>query len=415
MAAFSWSDTFKIGLKTAFQSCFPCSRLNASDTASFQDADCQHSGSSLIPRARPDELQGLLADPDTDGEAETMSLHSNPGHTLRKKRKNRRKSKNPGKVVSLFGYNLFGRPPIQLANDSEDALYIRRGSLTPNTHSTTSSTFDSDAAPLDADAIDALSSPTTATAAIEALRLREKEERRRQRKEKKEIERLAKEIAKKNVAGEGEEFEGFQGSGGEPLQRQSLPTKVLSEYGSSSRSGPKSEPTSERHSLQPEADGVADLDGGVYTRNTSRSSSHRGSDSRSRTSASMSDRARQSNSPHLADPAGSIPTEGPLKHGKSKSSSSRTSKSRSSATTSQSPSQSSPIATNLTLETQRIVSPSTVEQGQGFFDLEDELPPRNQESAYFPITGFGGATGGRKASNVGVFLAERGDRPRETR
>ena len=431
MATFSWSDTFKI----AFQSCLPCLRPNASDNASFQDADSnQHIGTSRIPRARSDELQGLLADPDTDGEAESMSLHSNPGHTQRKiKKKSRRKSKNnpQRKIMSLFGYNLFGRPSIQLADDSEDALYVRRGNtVTPNTYSSSSTTFDSDAAPLDTDAIDALSSPTAAAAVIEAAaqasaevearRLWEKEERRRrqqQRKEKKEMKRSAEMLAKQAVGDEGEEFKGFQGSGGGELpflQKQSaypgIPTKNFSESGSSSGSGSK--PAHGLLSLQREGgDDVVDLDGEIYARNASQGDSNRGSDSRSRTSASMSDGARRL--PNSTDPASSTLTEGQSKLGKSrsKSSSSRTSKSRSSATSSQSPSLPSPLETTFAPESQHIVSPSTVERGQGFFDLEDELPARNQESAYFPITGFGGATGGRKASSMGVFLAQRGDKP----
>jgi hypothetical protein len=426
MATFSWSDTFKI----AFQSCLPCLRPNASDNASFQDADSNpHIGTSRIPRARSDELQGLLADvPDTDGEAESMSLHSNPGHTQQRKikKKSRRRSKNnpQRKFMSLFGYHLFGRPSIQLADDSEDALYVRRGiTVTPNTYSSSSTTtFDSDAAPLDTDAIDALSSPTAAAAVIEAAqasaevearRLWAKEERRRRRQQQKQMKRS---LAKQAVGDEGEEFKGFQGSGGEspflqkPSEYPGIPTKNVSESGSSSGSGSKPEHTT--HGLvllQRESGGdVVDLDGQIYARNASQGGSSRGSDSRSRTSASMSDRA-----PNSTDPASSTLTEGQSKLGKSrtKSSSSRTSKSRSSATSSQSPSLPSPLAATFAPESQHVVSPSTVERGQGFFDLEDVVLARNQESAYFPITGFGGATGGRKASSMGVFLAQRGDKP----
>jgi hypothetical protein len=76
-----------------------------------------------------------------------------------------------------------------------------------------------------------------------------------------------------------------------------------------------------------------------------------------------------------------------------------------------------------------MVSPSTVEQGQGFFDLEDEqLPVRNNNASPpqvgipkvnvdfpstriggggFPMTGFGGG-GARKIKDFGAFLATRG-------
>ena len=72
-------------------------------------------------------------------------------------------------------------------------------------------------------------------------------------------------------------------------------------------------------------------------------------------------------------------------------------------------------------------SPSTVEQGQGFFDLEDELPVRvggrigggefpvgRIGGGSFPMTGFagtgnGGGGGGKRSRDFGVFLARRGD------
>ncbi|KAJ3501622.1 hypothetical protein NLJ89_g9253 [Agrocybe chaxingu] len=56
-----------------------------------------------IPRARPDELQGLLADPDTDTEAERMSLHSNPGRSRNKKKRRTKKTSNNPRRISLFG------------------------------------------------------------------------------------------------------------------------------------------------------------------------------------------------------------------------------------------------------------------------------------------------------------------------
>src|SRR6266540_1961800 len=130
MATFSWSDTLKI----VFKSCSSCLWTNSEDDG-LSNSEEHNPAINNIPRARPDELQGLLADVDTDVEAERMSLHSNPGvGSQRKRKKNRRKTKrtdNPRRIT-LFGYNLFGRPPIQLADDREDALYSRRGTLTPN-------------------------------------------------------------------------------------------------------------------------------------------------------------------------------------------------------------------------------------------------------------------------------------------
>jgi len=83
---------------------------------------------------------------------------------------------------------------------------------------------------------------------------------------------------------------------------------------------------------------------------------------------------------------------------KKSSSSSKTTKS-SSSTTSQTPA--SP---------RQLVSPSNVEQGQGFFDVEDHVPVKKMDSGYLPITGFGGTPApSRMASNLGAILAQRGD------
>ena len=414
MATFSWSDTLKI----AFKSCSSCLWANSEDDASLHinNSEGHNPAINNIPRARPDELQGLLADVDSDVEAERMSLHSNPGvGSQRKRKKNRRRSKRTdnARKITLFGYNLFGRrPPIQLADDSEDALYSRRGTVTPNTQSTSSSTFDSDAAPLGREAIAALSSPTTAAAAIEAgakasaeleaQRLREKEERRRRRQERKERKRMAAALASQGSIGDGE-FEGFQGSGGD-RQTQAAHPRLGSDSGSESRQSSQPAPTSAHDSDN--MDDTADLDGGLYSRKTTAGSSNGGSDSRSRTSASMSDNRVA----HRSTSSGGS---------RQKTSSSQTAKSRSSnATTSQPPSEPLPSPRSSSTfshkEAQVLVSPSTVEQGQGFFD-HHEVDLHKQESSYIPITGFTSASGGRKVNSVGAFLAQRGDGGNESR
>ena len=502
---FSWSDTINI----AISSCLPC--FKASPAPAEDEDDISNTAINRIPRARADELQGLLADPDTDIEAETLSLHSNPGRGRRSKKKRRPRTKktdeNPRKIT-LFGYNLFGRPappPIQLPvdDDQDDAFYNTgpRDRLTSTTTIATTSTFDSDAAPLDADAIAAMSSPTAiATAAAqaadnEAQLLREKEERRQRRREKKERRRLAEALAAQNTVGDGEgAFEGFQGSGGGTastsggsrsgyLQRRG-PT---SDSGSASGSGFSGSPGGAGGGFGPfveapalandEEDAAADLDGGMYARRAPRAAPGDGSDSRSRTSASRSDRGYQLPDPRnvvahiqsqalgarVASPSplqaqfnpedsASVVSESkatsapPTKFKKSKSSSSRTSRSHSSTTASQSPSIPSPLSPTFAHGAQEtaIVSPSTVEHGQGFFDLEPEVPVRRSRkgsSAYaaqfsknenspeetpeptptfpvsrigggsregFPSTGFGGAGAGR-TRDFGVFLARRGD------
>ena len=137
-----------------------------------------------IPRTRLDELQGLQAD-SSDGE--TLSLHSNPGRGRRRGGKRKSKSGANGKPrrITLFGFDLFGRPPIQLpdddAEDDEDeALLFRRhrhrsGSGSTPTTTLTTQTFDSDAAPLDISTIQEISvSKATEAAEAEVKRLKER-------------------------------------------------------------------------------------------------------------------------------------------------------------------------------------------------------------------------------------------------
>jgi hypothetical protein len=87
-------------------------------------------------------------------------------------------------------------------------------------------------------------------------------------------------------------------------------------------------------------------------------------------------------------------------------------------TSSQSPSLPSPSSP--AFGEAQIVSPSTVEQGQGFFDLEDEPPVREggfpgrigAPAGGFPMTGFAGtgnSGGGKRSRDFGAFLARRGD------
>lgn len=430
---FSWSDTVKI----AFFSCLPC--LKHSDGPDEQEDHLHNPAINRIPRARPDELQGLLADVDTDMDTETLSLHYNPGRARRNKKKKLSKKHNNPRRITFFGYHLFGRPvpPVQLP-DEDHALYYREdGSLTPNTVITahSASTFDSDAAPLDSNTIAALSSSNVTTAAqasadIEAQRLKEKEERRQRRREKKELKRLAESLAAQGIVGDGDEFEGFQGSGGfmAPPLRKGYPRIPNAIYpGSDSGSGSAfSGSVQEEYGRfvaapgpQPEDDhDDADLDGRVYGHKSHRDkSSHGGSDSRRMASTSTSDPGLHQvpfNGVAQMQASSAQPQSG------RKKTSSRTSATTTS-TTSRSPSLPSPISPPFF---NGIVSPSTVEQGQGFFDTEDsvspaipndvkkrvgEFPTSRLGGGEFPMTGFGGLTGAKRTRDLGAFLARRGD------
>ena len=196
MATFSWSDS----VYAVLAPCLSCLRTR-------READDEDHGPHFIPRARPDELEGLLADTD---DAETLSLHSTVGDHNGRRRKRRAESSHKG--VKLFGFYLFGRPPIHLPDDEESAESGARHSARriERTRTISASTLDSDASPLDASTIDELTAARVAERIAqqrEAERLA-KEERRRQRRERIEAKRAA--LALALHADEGEEFEGFQ-------------------------------------------------------------------------------------------------------------------------------------------------------------------------------------------------------------
>ncbi|KAG6862582.1 hypothetical protein C0991_011479, partial [Blastosporella zonata] len=239
MATFSWTDTVHI----AFSTCLPCfSAPVIAQASTSTDSLLDNPTAHRIPRARADELQGLLAD--SDAEAERMSLHFNPG----RKRKPTKRKKD--RRITLFGYDLFGHapPPIQLPESDDEDGGRGLGAPTPTTRSS-SLTFDLDAAPLDSSTIATISSSAAALRAreeAEEQKMREKAERRERRKQRKELKRVAKALA---LAEQGEDFEGFQGSG------SGLPAE---EYGPFVRVDARQD--------SDDGDEDADLDGGVYAR-----------------------------------------------------------------------------------------------------------------------------------------------------
>lgn len=439
--AFSWTDRL-----SAFSSCLPCLRNSPSALS--------------LSSPSQDQLHRLLADPESSSslDPETLSLHSNPGNINSRRR---RQPKQRG--VTLFGFHLFGRrpPAIQLPTDDiYDPLYTNRritapGAITPTTTTHSATTFDSDAAPLDLDTIDSISSRTIAAvhAAEEDDKL-QKEERRRKRRERKEMKKMAKALAVS--ASEVGEFEGFQGSGdGYPGIPSPFRPSNHSEARSSSshQSQERRKPVPSPTSLIPhlamdedDDDEGADLDGMVYARRTVPTPSEaaksltRSSDSRSRTSTSLSDRLpyRYPQPPRDAKPMKSSSTSSSHKSKRTKSNSissnahkrgpSKSTATRSSTTTrSDSPPISSPTSPSYlsyprpgsTSELVKVISPGTIEQGQGFFDIEgdvnggfDDIKQRHgadgtKEGGGFPSTGFGlNRVPGIGKSRDGVFLAQ---------
>ena len=122
----------------------------------------------------------------------------------------------------MFGFDLFGRPPIQLPDDDvDDALSFLRhcrgsGSTSTPTPTTTltTQTFDSDATQLDISTIQKIS--VSKATEVEATSLKEREDRRQWRNARKEMRRLV-EAA---VVDDGEELKGFQRSGGLALVKR---------------------------------------------------------------------------------------------------------------------------------------------------------------------------------------------------
>lgn len=384
-----------------------------------------------ISRARSDELEGLLAESD---DAETLSLHSNLGD-----RDRRRKKRRQPKGIRLFGYDLFGRPPIHLPEDKQDDIgSSRRRERAPSpqrTRTISSSTLDSDASPLDPSAIEELSAARViAQAAREEEERRAKEERRQKRRERRELKRAALALA---MSGEAE-FEGFQvhfislrrchtntehghasqGSGPthgnipSPFRASTVSSSDVSSPRVHEEFGPFEHSQAYANPEDDVIDGAPDFGAESYTRPRPSGSTASGSDSRSRTSASNSnpDSSRYNHhylsqqplpSPHmLPNPPPFEMSTPPKKSKKSK----RNKQSRLSvSTTSQSASLASPPPQPASFPV--VAAP----EGGDYSNYSELVAPKTHLSTGgFPSAGLPGAMR-RKNSEVGVFLANRGD------
>ncbi|KIP11827.1 hypothetical protein PHLGIDRAFT_10375 [Phlebiopsis gigantea 11061_1 CR5-6] len=382
MESFSWSDN----LRAALAPCLGC--FNGRTDEGDEDERAQfshhratsHRGPDYVPRARPDELEGLLADSD---DAETLSLHSNLGHDDARRRKRRRTHK----LIRFFGFDLFGKPPVQLPEDDDDDV----GAPSPRLRNVSASTLDSDASPLDPSTIDRLSAARAAEdEARLALERRSKAERKRRRRERKVARNDALALALDNADGE---FEGFPGSGGSNLQSPD-PTSS-SGYDESEEFGPFAHAQTLDTSLDhADVEGV-DFGAEAYAKLPRRGdSSGTGSDSRSRTSGTHShtDSVQYDYSP--ARPGSQTTVPGAPR--RKKSSRQSTSSASQSISVPSTPAQYTMFST---------VAPSP---------LVEEVVPSDQPIITidtpngFPTVGFGGGMR-RKNSEAGVFLANRGE------
>lgn len=415
MESFSWSDS----LRALTEPCLACLRSSKSER---------------------NDLEDLLVDSGsaTTADAETLSLHSNPGALALAQRRRRSRF---GKSIRLFGWDLFGRrQPIRLPDDDDEeeeaedaeghrgeqrqeARKKKRKSRRSPPPTISSSTLDSDAAPLDSAAI---VSHATKHAEEEEARAA----RRAQRRERKERERAALALALEHAAvldGEGE-FEGFPGSGAAAAAPSPPPTVC---------DGVDDARTPQLRHIPYDDDDEEDLEeegdfgAGVYARRTPGSSdSGRGSDSRSRTSTSVSATGPQAYNHHFISqqpsarpvaqalaPAPPPPPARRTTKNKSSRSSSSSKRSRSSLSASQSPSLQSPVAPQF---------PDTIASPPGPALFPSPVPRTAQElggfpngpgvlqtvgierlSAGFPSPGLGGPRNGKR--DMGAFLANRGD------
>ncbi|TCD71007.1 ATP-dependent DNA helicase sgs1 [Steccherinum ochraceum] len=452
MASFSWSDT----IQAAFAPCLACLQRGPqlpddSDSESQSQSHSHHQQHARIPRARADELEGLLADSD---DAETLSLHSNPGD---RRRKRKQKSK---KGIKLFGFDLFGKaPPIHLTDDEGEGgegsgrrPHRREGSQSQaeprvrandeRSRTISTDTLDSDAALLDPATIDELSAARLAESVRrEEEERRLKEERRKLRRERKELKKAAMQLALAQAESNGGPagFEGFQGSGPEyghipsPFRQYAGSASDISSPHTIDEFGPFEQgqhfsmpaPLVLEHSEEADLDG-ADFGAENYARRVPGGSSNgAGSDSRSGTSASMSNTGYNpgrynisqqplSNGQAPFSPLSPQGEQGPYGDDATptRRKKSRKSGRHSVSSTSQSTGPVSPPPHAQTFVPQPIIAgsdtgyeyqrPNVVPEGvEAFVD-------RTAPSAGFPSTGLRGGMS-RKNSEAGVFLARRGD------
>ncbi|EMD34627.1 hypothetical protein CERSUDRAFT_116801 [Gelatoporia subvermispora B] len=418
---FSWSDS----IQAAFASCLPCLQPHHDEQHDDNDSDVHNRGRNVLnysippPRARSDELEGLLVDTDS-ADAETLSLHSNLGDERR-----RRRRRKPRKGVRFFGFDLFGRQPIELPeSDEEDGRRTHRSRTL-----STSSTLDSDAAPLDPAAIAQLSAAQLAEAAarVEEERKKAKEERKKLRRERRELKKARLAMAMDLYQGD-EDFEGFQGSGAAPYSFSPGPgtasgsgTLSVTDEGFTEDFGPFNQAVVSPH--VGEEDNDADFGAETYTRpNSNHTMSAGASDSRgSRTSGSISvanshvtDAAyynhhyvsQQPQAPGTPNSSVAFPRENRKKKRSSRAQSIASHSTQSTSLRSPPPGQLSIPSGGIPARENGEIAHST-RQSMPSQELSQKSTPVTPSEGSFPSVGLRGVQ--RTKSDMGVFLARRGE------
>ncbi|KAK2464622.1 hypothetical protein APHAL10511_003315 [Amanita phalloides] len=498
MTQFGWSDTLY-----ALSSCLACTTVSSSTDSLHNYVQHAHGArrsstfsgngegrdrnrertSRLQSNAQPlsDALRPLLLEESTDDEyTDTLSLHSNVGRRDGRSRYShagsvvssdadgntsapagaklpKSKSKGKGKkrrqddgLFTVLGYDLFGtrKPAIQLPLTDDEEEYIGRNNGSMR-RTQSGGTLDSDAYPLDDEAIAALSRAHIAGQRQHDAQIKqdeeeelsethnnvkrvEKEERRRGRREQKEKEPLAGALMTGMSNSHGE-FEGFQGSGDGVLFEG-----FKSPSASASSMGTGTSVALEAGDVDEET--LVDLDGSLYARTVSGVPRTNAIVSESQTTLSTTTGGNSNFGPHrrsrsdqfhddMFRPAFQHPNELQKKKPKSnrkKPTLSSSSISASTSTGTRSPSLPSPTgSTSLGTGLSHSISlaqsgsqahhqpfphPSSMTKNMAIAEqlYFDNVPSANSRG--FPSVGFG-AAGRRRGDSQsnGVFLARRGD------
>ncbi|KAA1477433.1 hypothetical protein DENSPDRAFT_844597 [Dentipellis sp. KUC8613] len=434
--SFSWSDSLR-ALVAPCLSCLGTSR--PAHTLPTHDSSTPHL-ETLLADARSAHSSSSLAD------GETLSLHSSIGDAARRQRRRRGFGLGAAKHISLWGWDLFGKPrgAIRLPEDGdEDSSQQRIRRAPTHSSSTLSSDAIADAAPLDPGAI--ASHVNTLTAAEEEARAKaERKARRRERK-------AAKAAALALVQGDRDAgaFEGFQGSGSDSGTPQTPFDPMLSPPLTSTGNPLAELQMQSEREREREDEEMGDFGAAAYVRPRPRPSAGSGSGSHSQSHSSGS-RSRPRGHSHSISQSQLSSQDGvqyshhyvsqqpqagalhPTAPPKVKSKKRRDSKSASSHSSHSHSSSRSYTFSQPTQDSASLASPPAPpslaihieEQASPFEGFPDDLhlgfpargfAPVESTKADFPSPGLGGGSGfpstgfGGVKRDAGAFLARRGD------
>ncbi|KAJ7504343.1 hypothetical protein B0H11DRAFT_1905586 [Mycena galericulata] len=260
----SWNDT----LRATLASCLPCSCAHHDEEhEEDNENDISDGARYAVRRARADELEGLLADADSGGDAaadtDAISLHSHLGPRGR-----RRPPPRTPRHIALWGFSLFGTHKHIALPDADDALHSRPPRRREDNNSTDRLLADAGAGPAPRELADA------------------DIERRARRRARKEMRRLAR------AAAQAYPSDGPPGLPQDDPDRRGIPAPFL--FASPPPGLEAAGADALAHLRAQDDDDDADLDGGMYARLAPRSGP--GGTGGSRSSGRSSNSGSNSNS-----------------------------------------------------------------------------------------------------------------------